>query len=211
MKYKKERKEIAYFMRRLYQTGLTTTSGGNISMKLADGIILITPSSLDKARITKKQVAIMKPDGTNLTPKLKPSIETGMHLAIYNKRPDVKAIVHAHPTISTAFTATSTKINCCLTAESRAIIGVPIEAPYALMGSPQLAEIVSGASLEGNVILMQNHGILATGKSLLQAFDRLEVLEACAKMSMVTHLLNDRKELTESMISAIDDMMNNKI
>ena len=85
-KYKSERKEVARFMRRLYKHGLTTTSGGNISLRLSDDIILITPSATDKGRMKWKEVGIMNIFGENLTPDLKPSIETEMHLSIYRKK-----------------------------------------------------------------------------------------------------------------------------
>ena len=94
-KYKSKRKEVARFMRRLYKHGLTTTSGGNISLRLSDEFILITPSATDKGRMKWKEVAIINIFGENLTPHLKPSIETEMHLSIYRKKNEVLAIVHA--------------------------------------------------------------------------------------------------------------------
>ena len=93
--------EIAYFMRRLYEQRLTTTSGGNISIK-HDGRILITPSALDKGRITPEQISEMDMNGNPVgASSLKLSIESRMHLEIYRARPDVSAIVHAHPPTAT--------------------------------------------------------------------------------------------------------------
>ncbi|HKK43526.1 MAG TPA: class II aldolase/adducin family protein, partial [Bacteroidales bacterium] len=84
-RYKQERKEVARFMRRLYKRGLTTTSGGNISLRVNDDIILITPSATDKGTMRWREVGILNTGGQNLTPDLKPSIENGMHLAVYRK------------------------------------------------------------------------------------------------------------------------------
>src|SRR5665647_1936009 len=137
-KYKSERKEVAHFMRRLYKHGLTTTSGGNISLKLSDDLILITPSATDKGRMKWKEVAIINIFGENFTPELKPSIETEMHLSIYRKKSDVQAIVHAHPVFASLFTAIKAKINTNLTAEAKAIIGNPLFVKYAVMGSAAL-------------------------------------------------------------------------
>ena len=131
--YKKERKEVARFMRRLYKQGLTTTSGGNISLRLPGDIVLITPSATDKGRTKWKEVGIMNLLGENLTPSLKPSIEHALHLGIYKRNSLVTAIVHAHPVFATSFTATKCKINTDLTAEARAICGNPRFVPYALM------------------------------------------------------------------------------
>jgi len=206
--FKNNRRLVAYYMRRLYKRGLTTASGGNVSARLKD-YILITPSALDKGSIRPKQIGMISLKGKNLTPSLKPSIESNMHLEIYRKRDDVKAIVHAHPPIATSFTATSRAINCCLIAEARAIIGTPIMAPYELMGTERLAQaVVDVASDAGtNVILLENHGIVCLGKDLLTAFDRMEVFEAAARMTLITGLLGDEKPLDEDRLKEIDRLM----
>src|SRR5665811_1793493 len=110
-KYKSEGKDVAHFMRRLYKHGLTTTSGGNISLRLSDEIILITPTGTDKGRMNWKEVGIVNIFGENLTPELKPTIEIEMHLSIYKKKTDVFAIIHAHPIFASLFTAIKSKIN----------------------------------------------------------------------------------------------------
>ena len=206
MEYIQEREEVAYFMKRLYTQKLTTRSGGNISFKINENTVLITPSAIDKARLEAKHIGIILLDGANLTPDLKLSMETNLHLAIYRKRSDISAIIHAHPTIATSFTVLNRRINTGLTAEARAVLGVPIFAPYALMGTQDLAEIVSDASLDGNVVLMENHGVLTVGRSLLEAFDRIEVLEAAAKMSLITEILKDKHELSKEHLQQIDEM-----
>ncbi len=207
MNFQSERKEVAYFMRRLYEQKLTTCSGGNISFRVDEKNVLITPSQLDKARLTPEQIGIVTVDGENRTPELKPSMETGMHLSIYKKRPDIKAVVHAHPSCATSFSATNKKINCKLNGEARFVIGDPVYAKYALMGSEKLAEIVSEATLNGNVVLMKNHGVLTVGKTLLEAFDRLEIFEASAKITLITGLLGERKELSADELKAIDGLL----
>lgn len=201
------KKEVAYFMRRLYNKNLTTTSGGNVSVKLEDGRMLITPSATDKARMKSDQIGILSLAGENQTPHLKLSMESGMHIAIYNKRPDINAIVHAHPPIASAFTAMRKSINCTLTSEARAILGTPVLAPYALMGTPLLADRVAETVKQANVILMENHGVICLGQSLLAAFDRLEVLEAAAKMTLITELLKGKKELNPQQLREIDELL----
>jgi L-fuculose-phosphate aldolase len=212
---KEIRKEVACFMRRLYDRGLTTASGGNISVRFEQGIF-ITPSALDKGSIKSKQIGMLTYKGKNLTPGLKPSIESAMHLAIYQKRPDVNAIVHAHPPIASSFTTMQKEINCSLIAEARAILGTPVITPYALMGTAELAEAAALAatgvdprdsSTGHNVILLQNHGIVCLGKDLLTAFDRIEVLEAAAKMTIITSLMGSSKPLSQEQLGEIDDLM----
>jgi len=203
-KFKAERKEVARFMRRLYKHGLTTTSGGNISLRLSDELILITPSATDKGRMRWKEVGIVNILGENLTPHLKPSIETAMHLAIYKKKKDVTAIVHAHPVFASLFTAIRAKINTNLTAEARAILGDPLFVKYAVMGSVALADVAAENILKSDILLLENHGILTTGSNLLQAFDKIEVLENAAKMTLLSEMTGRKKPLDRARILELE-------
>jgi L-fuculose-phosphate aldolase len=216
------RKEVARYMRRLYNRGLTTASGGNISVRLKSGIF-ITPSGIDKGHIRGKQIGMLTYEGKNLTPDLTPSMESAMHLAIYQKRPDVKAIVHAHPPIATGFTALKKEINCTLIAEARAVLGTPLVATYALMGTAALAAAVSAAAVTGrdttpssaqtsvvvypDVILLENHGVVCLGKDLLTAFDRMEVLESAARMTLITSLMGEVNPLQVEQLQEIDKLL----
>jgi L-fuculose-phosphate aldolase len=204
--YKKERKEVVKYMRRLYWQGLTTTSGGNISLKINDNIILITPSATDKGSMRWNEIGIMTIIGENLTPDLKPSIEYEMHLSIYKKKKDVSAIVHAHPLFASAYTAMKCKIDTNLTAEARAICGDPCFVPYALMGTKELASLASENIASSDILLLENHGILTTGSSLLQAFDKLEVLENAAKMTMIVEIMGKKKPLSKTRIIELDKL-----
>jgi L-fuculose-phosphate aldolase len=204
-KYKSERKEVARFMRRLYNYRLTTTSGGNISMRSSADTIIITPSATDKGTMRWEEVGIMTLHGENLTPHLKPSIEAEMHLSIYRKK-DVKAIVHAHPVFATAFTALKSRINTNLTAEACAILSEPVLVPYALMGSIELAKIVAKSIKESDILLLENHGILTVGDSLLQAFDKIEVLENAARMTFIVEFMGTKKSLSKARINEIEKL-----
>jgi L-fuculose-phosphate aldolase len=205
-KYKAERKEVAYFMRRLYKQGLTSTSGGNISMLIADEIILITPSVTDKGRMRWDEVGIMTIFGENLTPELKPSMESEMHLSIYRKKKEVTAIVHAHPVFASAFTAMKLKINTSLAAEAFAILGEPLLVPYALMGTIELATLAADNILHSDILLLENHGILTTGSNLLQAFNKVEVLENAARMTMIVEIAGKKSPLTKPRIFEIEKL-----
>ncbi|MEN8229919.1 MAG: class II aldolase/adducin family protein [Bacteroidota bacterium] len=204
--FKKERKEIAYFMRRLYTMGLTTTSGGNISM-LCDNYVLMTPSALDKGRMKAKQIAILTMDGENLTPDLKPTSEKDMHIEIYRKNSNVKAIVHAHPVTASAFACTNKSISTNMMAEQYAVLGIPARAKYATMGTMELAKNVAEVASRNKIVVMDNHGVLATGKNILQAFDRIEVLENAAKTTLITELLNDMNTIPDSELKLLGEII----
>lgn len=204
------KKEIAYFMRRLYKQGLTSTSGGNISVRISAEEILISPSQTDKGRMKASQIIRMKTDGTFDNKLFKPSMEFGFHLAIYKSRSDVQAIVHAHPVLATSFAVSHKTIQCDLMGESRAILGTPVFASYALMGSENLANNVALAFENSNVVLMENHGIITAGNSLLEAFDRMEVLENTARINILAGLLGGAKPINEANLKAIDDLLFSK-
>lgn len=204
----KIKQEVAYFMQRLYNKGLTTSLGGNISCRVNENTFAITSSQSDKARITADLIGLVRADGTSLNPEVKLSMETFMHLAIYNKRPEINAIVHAHPPMSTYFTVTDKKINCRLSGEGRALLCEPAYAPYALMGTKELAEMVSESALKSNVVLMKNHGVITMADSLIVAFDRIEVTELTARLTILTEISGGARELTKEQIEAIDKLMN---
>ena len=173
-------------MRRLYRHKLTTTLGGNLSMLLPDGSMIITPSATDKGKMKGSDIGNMDLEGNIIGQNFKPTIESQMHINIYKARPDVKAIVHAHPVTACAFGASSAKINNTLIVESYVILGNIAYADYFPMGTVDLANAVADAAKNANCIIMKNHGALTVGSNILQAFDRLEVLENAAKMTILT-------------------------
>lgn len=200
-----QKQAVADCMNRLYQKGLTTASGGNISMRVSDKLILLTPSATDKGRMRADQIAEVGMDGTNHTPHLNPSGETSMHLEIYRRRPDVQAVVHAHPPMASVFAVSDQPLNVRLIAESYAIIGEPAIACYALTGTKDLADAVADAlSDAGSCVLLRNHGVLTAGQTLLEAFDRMEVLENTAKINIFAHLMGGAQELNEAQCDALD-------
>ena len=204
MKYETERQNVADFMQRLYRQKLTTTSGGNISCRTEDSHILLTPSGLDKANLTAAEIAVLTENGENLSPALPPSIELQMHMAIYAARPDIKAIVHAHPVTATAFCASRKEINCRYIAESYVIVGDPVVVPYAHMGTQKLADNVYKAAAENNAcMLLENHGVIAGGETLLQAFNRIEVLEASAKITVLLEQIGDGVTLSQENLNSL--------
>ena len=184
---KRAEKEIADTMRRVYERGLTTSLGGNISMRLGS-VMLITPSSLDKASLGDEDIANVDIEsGKNLTPCLKLSIESEMHRLIYLKRPTCKAVIHAHPVFSSLFSASEEKIRTDIIAESYYQLGRVVKTSYAIMGSRELAEKVSDDASSCCAVLLERHGALTVSdKSLLEALERLECLENAARMSLLS-------------------------
>ncbi|MCW3807546.1 class II aldolase/adducin family protein [Plebeiibacterium marinum] len=203
--YLKERKEVARFMRRLYKKGLTTSLGGNISKRVGEHF-LVTPTGIDKGTLKAKNVVILDKEGNNLTHWLKPSLEIAMHLQIYKDHPTINAIVHCHTIFASSFSAMDIPINAHLIAESRMIIKEPVVAPYGLMGTPELAKNVSETFAENKVLIMENHGVTAIGSEMIKAFDRIEVLENAAKMTFITHMMNEERALSDDQLEQLDNL-----
>ncbi len=182
-------REIAQFMQRLYRQQLTTASGGNISVRRGDKVF-ITPGGTDKAKIETEEIGILALDGTILKAGFTPTCEAALHLAVYRERADVSAIVHAHPVTAGAFSASEAEISCSLLCEAKAVLGKIGRVPFFPFGTAELAEAAAVCAKEHNVFLLDNHGAVTLGTSLLQAFDRLEVLENAARTTLICeHIL----------------------
>lgn len=209
-------------MRRLYRDGLTTDSGGNASVRLEGGSMLITPSGPCKGEMRGEDIGVVDIDGAenaggaeeetgaeNGEVCFRPSMETGMHSAIYRQRNDVNAIIHAHPLFATAYTATGREIRYDLTAEARAILGQPARVTFRIMGGPELADSVGRTASKTDVILLDNHGVVVMGRSLSEAFGRIELIESTAKISFITEILGDTKALDSGQLRLIDELFGN--
>lgn len=207
MKEKETRREVARFMRRLYRQRLTTTSGGNISVRLESGVVAITPAALDKGRLRTGQIALIRMDGENLTPDIKPTSEWRMHLLAYERCPGVNAIVHAHPPTASAFTTSATMISTRLVEESYLMVPRIIKLPYARTGSEELARTVADGVCRAEALLLENHGVVTVGATLLEAFDRLEVVEAAAVITLAARQLDLVRELPDETCAALDVLM----
>lgn len=207
MEFIEERSEVAYFMQRLYRQHLTTTSGGNISMRCADDVVAMTPAKLDKGRTAPEQVGLVSMSGEPLVSGFRATSEANMHLTIYRNCPRVGAVVHAHPVTASAFTAANTPINTELLAEAYAFLGRPVFAPYALTATQELADVVAECAQRADCILMENHGITCLGEDLLRAFDRLELLEVAAKMTLIVRQLDGVHALSEPQRRELDALI----
>jgi len=192
----KIQEEIAYIMTRLYNKGLTTTSGGNISACM-DEHIFITPSQRDKARLTASDIAEITCEGSPINKECSVSMETTMHCAIYKARPDVKAIVHAHPLYATTYTATHNNISIDLSGEALLLLAPIVRVPYACMGTQKLAQAVSEAAKKSDVLLLDNHGVVTLGTSLIEAFNRMEVCEMAARMTTLVKTIGSPSPLSK--------------
>ncbi len=197
------KEEVAYFMRRLYTQKLTTTSGGNISMKLSDGTVLITPSGSDKGRMKGSEIGRMDLEGDIIGDPFKPTIESRMHLEIYKRRPDVTAVVHAHPPCCTAFASAGAGLDTALLAEAVLILG---RVPLVEYGTPSTEEVPEKLELHlgrNLAFLLSNHGALTLGQTAAEAADRMETLEFLARVTLISRILGGERPLNEEQLKKV--------
>ncbi|MBE6525066.1 MAG: class II aldolase/adducin family protein [Thermoplasmata archaeon] len=177
------RKQLVKFCSLLYDRELTVSAGGNMSIRLNEEEIVITPSGKNKGLLDEEELLIVSMDGEVLT-EGKPSIETGMHLALYKKNQNTGAIVHCHPLNCVALTLKK-KIRTDLTPEGVILLGDVPTVGYYTPGTDDLANAVASCA-DSNAILMERHGAVTQGRTIEDAYNRMEELEFQAKLQMLT-------------------------
>lgn len=187
------REEIVLAGKLLYERGLIVATDGNISARLDDEAILITPSGLCKGLMAPDQLIIIDIAGRKVGPgtpasrNLKPSSETAMHLEVYKQRPDVMAVVHAHPPQAIALSIAGITLADCMLPEAIVFLGLTPTTPYATPSGEENARAIREVIRGHDALVLQRHGSLTVGSSPLNAFYRTETLEQIAR---ITYLLN---------------------
>jgi L-fuculose-phosphate aldolase len=182
--------------RRLYQRNHIGAAEGNMSARLSDGSIMITPSGINKGFMKPEDLVVCNAAGKKLQGAGKPSSEIKLHVAIYNWRPNINAICHAHPIYATAYSAARIPLMRPILPEVVSTIGgVPL-APYGAPGSSDLPERLAGMIEKYNAFLLEAHGVLTLGKSMEEAFNNIEIVERFANILCVAESLGPVKELS---------------
>ncbi|WP_145118457.1 class II aldolase/adducin family protein [Rosistilla oblonga] len=191
------RDEIMRTMDRIYRYRMTTTSGGNLSIRDADGNIWITPARVDKGNLTRNDIVCVAADGSvdGLHP---PSSEFPFHKAIYAARPDIGAIVHAHPVALVAFSICQQTPNTRLFHQAHSVCGKIGFAPYACPGSEALGASIANTFSEGcDSVILENHGVVVGGDCLASAFKRFEAFEFAGKTLIKANQLGELRFLSD--------------
>lgn len=194
------RDEIMRTMERIYRSRMTTTSGGNLSIRDDAGSVWITPARVDKGSLTRNDIVCARPDGTVEGPH-PASSEFPFHQAIYEVRPDIRAVVHAHPVALVAFSICRQTPDTRLFHQAHSVCGKTGFAPYALPGSKQLGASIAEAFRNGcDSVILENHGVVVGGQSLSQAFQRFEAFEFAAKTVIKGRQLGSIRYLSEAQL-----------
>jgi len=198
------RDQIALVMGRIYHRGLTTTSGGNISIIDDNGDIWISPSAVDKGKLQPSDIVCIKKNGT-VVGCHKPSSEYPFHKAIYEIRPDIRAIIHAHPPALVSFSIVRAIPNTKIITQASRICGPVGYAEYELPGSEALGAKIATEFTKGyKAVIMENHGTVVGGSNLADTFERFETLEFCARTLLYGNSIGVPRYLTDQQISAFE-------
>ncbi|NLT78187.1 MAG: class II aldolase/adducin family protein, partial [Planctomycetes bacterium] len=198
--YLHPRDELVLTMQRIYRYKMTTTSGGNLSILDENGDIWITPTGVDKGTLTANDIMCVRADG-RVEGLHRPSSEYPFHKAIYAIRPDLKAIVHAHPMALVAFSIAHKVPDTRLFHQAWRSNGTVAFAPYGVPGSEDLGRKIAQKYAEGfDSVILENHGVCCGGQNLQEAFGKFETLEMCCKVLIKAHTLGEPTYLTDQQL-----------
>jgi L-fuculose-phosphate aldolase len=200
---RKHREEIVRYGRMLHEKGFVAAMDGNLSVRLKQDRILVTPTGLSKGSMRPADLVIADLDGKQVTGRRNVTSEIGMHLMIYRTRADVKAIVHAHPPTATGFAAAGIALTEPLVCEVVMGLGCIPLARYGTPGTVELAQSLEPYVPKYDAILMSNHGVVAYGDTIEHAYMKMETVEHFAQISLVTHMLGRQQPLQEREIEKL--------
>ena len=200
------RADIVEVGRRMYARGYTASNDGNISVRLDASRLLMTPKSVCKGFMTPDMMCITDLEGRKLQGDRDPSSETLMHLEVYRQRPDVQAVVHAHPPTATGFAVAGIPLDRAVLAEVLTTLGsIPI-AEYATPSTKELPEAVRKYIRAHDGMLLANHGALTVGGDLFGAYYKMETIEHFAKISLVARMLGRENLLSREEVTRLQDL-----
>lgn len=200
--------QICDVCHKMWQLGWVAANDGNVSVKLDDGRIIATPTGMSKSFITPDKLVILNEKGEVLEAKdgLRPSSEIKMHLRCYEKRDDVKSVIHAHPPGATGFAVAHKAMDMYNMIEDVAVIGSVPLTPYGTPSTVEVPNAIEPYLEEHDVMLLENHGALAVGSDVITAFYRMESLELWAKITINAVILGGSYDISRDNIQKLIDL-----
>src|SRR5215204_2530357 len=200
------RSDIVEVGRRMYARGYTASNDGNISVRLDPDRLLMTPKNVCKGFMDPAMMCITDINGKKLSGERNPSSEMQMHLEVYRQRPDIQAVVHAHPPVATAFAVAGIPLDRAVLAEVVTTLGsVPI-AEYATPSTEELPAAVRKYVKAHDGLLLANHGALALAGDVMSAYYRMETIEHFAKISLVARTLGRENVLSRDEVDRLQGL-----
>ena len=198
------RADLVEVGRRLYQKGFIAGNEGNVSVRAGDRLY-VTPGGACKGFLRPEDVVVTDLEGRALA-GARATSEILMHVAVYRQRPDVGAVVHAHPPTATGFAVAGIALDRPVLAEPVVTLGPVPLVPFGTPSTPDLADQVAAAIVSAHALLLANHGALTVGESLFRAWERMETLEQFARIALVARLLGGHTELAKDAVLRLEDL-----
>lgn len=183
-------RRLGVFGKLLHERGYVSGCDGNLSVRLGEHHVLVTPTGCSKAFLEPQDMVVVDLKGTKIDGRRAPTSEIGMHLTIYRHRPDINAVVHAHPCVSTGFASAGLGIVEPICTELVLTLGEVPLARYAPPGTPDLSRSIEPFIAGHHAILLQNHGVVTYANTLEQAYLHMETVEHSARILLITKLLS---------------------
>lgn len=197
------RREVVTVARLMHDRGYISGYDGNISARLGRGVLLCTPSGVNKAFLDPADLVVLDMAGTRLRGRMEPTSEILMHVIVYEKRPDVQCVIHAHPQHCVACTLTGISLAVPQVPESAFILGAVPTAAYATPGTPEVPDSIRPYVESCDALLLARHGSLTVGRDVREAYDRLEALEHVAKVIFLARNLGDVMPLSADEVARL--------
>jgi L-fuculose-phosphate aldolase len=191
------RREIVKIGKMLHQRRYIAATDGNLSVRLDEDRVLVTPTGMSKGAMKTADMVIVDMEGQQIKGRRTVTSEIGMHLLIYRMRPDVGSVVHAHPPTATGFAASGLALDRPLICELVVGLGCVPLAKYGTPGTSELADALEPLVPQYDAILMANHGVVAYGEDLQSAYMKMETVEHFAQVALVAHLLGNEQPLQD--------------
>lgn len=196
-------KHIVFICQKMSQKGFITGTDGNVSVKLSSSKYLITPSNLNKGFITEEDLVIIDEKGRKISGLHEPSSEIKMHLTAYEQRPDIGAVIHAHPPLSIAFSVAGISLEDYVLPEVVFTLDCIPTAPFAIPHSQELAMAIKDLIKQRDALILDHHGTLTVGRDVFDAYNKLEKVEHTALVILTAKLLGRVKTLETWQIDMI--------
>ena len=200
------KQEICEVGHRLYNHGFVAANDGNISVKLNDNEFYCTPTGVSKGSLTPDMIIKIDAEGNKLEGTLNPSSEIKMHLRVFRERPDVNAVVHAHPPVATAFTVAGIPLDRYILPEAVLTIGDVPTCAYATPSTMEIPDSLMPYIQEHDAFMLKNHGALTVGNTLTRAFFTMEEVEFNAKIMKYAMELGRIEEISEKKMYELMDL-----
>ncbi len=212
MSFKKEREHLCEIGRRIWHHGLSPGTAGNISIRVAPAKIIISPTLTSLGFLNPQKLSILDLNGEVEKESPKPSSEYKLHLYVYNNRPEINAVIHAHPPFASAFAVAGLEPSTFIQPETIVFLG---KVPLIKYGTPSTNELTKNLDsiINSNLcnFILQNHGVLCFGEELDRAYFNLETLENLSKVTVLSKILGGEKEISKKNISKIVKLFKVKI